>query len=404
MRHPIFPPRSATPVLAGTVVATAAVAIVFGFHAASCVNSACAAAASPPPSVPASADTVQLSDSQLGSIKVEAVADRDFPIQKEALGNIDFNEDRYVQVFAPYEGRIIQAYANLGDEVKKDQVLFTLESPDFIAAESNLIGAAATHEQTASALRRANELYAAQGLDQNDYEAAVAASRTAEGALRAARDAVAIFGRTPAQIDRIIATRRVETALIVKSPIAGRITARNAAPGLLAQPGNPPAPYAVADLSTLWVLANVPEADSPAFQVGQPVTVAVTAFPGRLFNGKITAIGATVDPNSRRVTLRTEIKDPKRELRPDMFATFVIRTGDPVHAPAVPFNGIVREGDGTMSVWVVADDRHRFTRRTVKIGHQWQGYDEILEGLRPGETVAVDGAIFLSNILFGGAS
>jgi cobalt-zinc-cadmium efflux system membrane fusion protein len=123
-----------------------------------------------------------------------------------------------------------------------------------------------------------------------------------------------------------------------------------------------------------------------------------------VFSGAVTALGATVDPNSRRVTIRSEIKDPKHELRPQMFATFVIRTGEPAHAPAVPLNGVVREGDGTMSVWVVADERHRFARRTVKVGRQRDGYDEILEGLRPGETVAVDGAIFLSNILFGGAS
>jgi cobalt-zinc-cadmium efflux system membrane fusion protein len=87
-----------------------------------------------------------------------------------------------------------------------------------------------------------------------------------------------------------------------------------------------------------------------------------------------------------------------------MFATFVIRTGAPVRAPAVPLNGVVREGDGTMSVWVAGTDPHHFTRRSVKIGHQQEGYDEILDGVKPGETLAIDGAIFLSNILYGGAS
>lgn len=102
--------------------------------------------------------------------------------------------------------------------------------------------------------------------------------------------------------------------------------------------------------------------------------------------------------------LRSEVKDPKRELLPEMFATFTIRTRAPVRAPAVPLSGVVREGDGTMSVWVVGSDPHRFTRRSVKLGEQHDGYDEILEGLKPGETVATDGAIFLSNILYGGAS
>ena len=356
------------------------------------------------PAMPPGPDTVTLSDSQLHSISVGPVLEREFPIEKQAVGNIDFDEDMNVQVFTPYQGRIIQALANLGDEVKKGQVLFTIESPDFIAAQSSLISAAATLDQTASALDRAKALYAVKGIDQNDYETAVANQMSAEGALRAARHAVAIFGKTEAQIDRIVASRQVESALIVQSPITGHITARNAAPGLLEQPGVPRRRIAVSDLSTIWMLARVPEADAPDFKLGQAVSVTVTAFPGRVFAGRITAIGATVDPNSRRVMLRSEVKDPKRELLPEMFATFTIRTRAPVRAPAVPLSGVVREGDGTMSVWVVGSDPHRFTRRSVKLGEQHDGYDEILEGLKPGETVATDGAIFLSNILYGGAS
>ncbi len=348
--------------------------------------------------------TVTLSDSQLGSITLAKVAEREFFPEKAAVGNIDFNQDRNVQVFSPYQGRIIQAFPNLGDEVKQGQVLFTIESPDFIAAQSNLIAAAATLDQASSALSRAKALYSVKGIDQNDYETAVANQHSAEGALRAARHVVAVFGKTDVDIDRIVETREVLTALIVKSPITGRVTARNAAPGLLAQPGNPPAPYSVADLSTLWMLADVPEADAPSFRVGQPLKVSVMAFPDRVFAGKIVAIGATVDPNSRRVTLRSEIKDPKHELLPDMFASFVIRTGEAVRAPAVPAGGVVREGDGTLSVWVVAADPHRFVRRTVRIGEVREGYDQILEGVNAGETVAVEGAIFLSNMLYGGAS
>ena len=152
------------------------------------------------------------------------------------------------------------------------------------------------------------------------------------------------------------------------------------------------------------MLADVPESDIPGLKRGQLVTVSVTALPGRVFAGRVTAIGAAVDPNSRRVMVRSEVKDPRHELRPQMFATFVIRTDEPQHGPAVPLDGVVREGDGTMSVWVVDGDPHRFTRRTVKIGHQQEGYDQILDGVKSGETVAVDGAIFLSNILYGGAS
>jgi cobalt-zinc-cadmium efflux system membrane fusion protein len=164
------------------------------------------------------------------------------------------------------------------------------------------------------------------------------------------------------------------------------------------QPGNAPAPFSVADISTMWMLANVAEADSPAFKVGQEVKVKVMAFPDRAFDGKISTISSTVDPSTRRVWVRSEVADPQHELRAGMFATFVIRTGDPVRATAVPLDGVVREGDGTMTVWVTADRRH-FTKRTVKVGLQRDGYRQILEGLQVGELVANEGALFLSNAL-----
>jgi cobalt-zinc-cadmium efflux system membrane fusion protein len=387
-----------------TLLAASATLIVLIAVAASWRSGAQNARPAPAPQPALARDSVKLTDSQLDSIKTAPVMEREFAVQKDTVGNIDFNEDRSVQVFTPYQGRILQAFANLGDQVKQGQVLFTIESPDFIAAESNLISAAATLDQTLSALKRAKELYPLKGIDQNDYETAVANEQSAEGALRAARDAVAVFGKTDAQIDAIIAARSVQNALIVKSPITGTITARNAAPGLLEQPGNLPAPYAVADLSTMWMLANVPETDIPALKLGQLVRVTVAAYPGRVFEGTLTALGSTVDPNSRRVMVRSEIKDPHHELRSQMFASFAILTASPERAPAVPLNGVVREGDGTMSVWVVGSDAHQFTRREVRVGRQQDGYDQILEGVSSGETVAIDGAIFLSNILYGGAT
>ena len=218
-------------------------------------------------------------------------------MQKQAVGNIDFNENASVQVFSPYQGRIIRAFPDLGDEVKKDQVLFTIESPDFIAAESSLISAAATLVQTDSALARAKKLYADKAIDQNDYETAVANQQSAEGALKAARDAVGDL-RTHSERRSIASSPPAKSiaALIVKSPIAGRITARNAAPGLLVQPGNTPAPYSVADESTMWMLADVPETDTVDIKVGEPVTASVLALPGRVFAGKVTAVGASHRP------------------------------------------------------------------------------------------------------------
>ena len=95
------------------------------------------------------------------------------------------------------------------------------------------------------------------------------------------------------------------------------------------QPGGASAPYTVADIDTMWMLANVAETDSPAFRVGQSEQVTIDAFPGRVFDGRVTTVGATVDPNTRRVLVRSEIDDPQHVLRSGMFADFTIDTGAP---------------------------------------------------------------------------
>src|SRR5580704_6862583 len=343
-------------------------------------------------------NSVDLSDSQLASVKVEPVADHDFPVEKEAVGSIDFNEDMETQVFTPYQGKIIALYAAVGDDVKKGQTLFTIDSPDLLAAESNLIAAAGVLELTTRNLTRLRELYKTLAVSQHDLEQATSDQQTAEGNLRAARDAVRIFGKSDSDIDAIVAARAADPTLVVPSPIDGRITQRNAAPGLFVQPANPPPPYIVADIDTMWMLANVVEVDSPAFHVGQQVKVVLSAFPDRVFNGTITTIGASVDPNSRRVLVRSEIKDPRHELRSGMFGNFTIGVAAPVLSPAVPLDGVVREGDGTQTIWVTADRRH-FTRRTVTIGDVRDGYRQILDGVKVGELVASDGTIFLDNMV-----
>jgi cobalt-zinc-cadmium efflux system membrane fusion protein len=370
----------------------------FGERTQSAIGGSKANVASTDTAIDPGPNSIDLSDSQLSAVKVEAVGMRDFPVEKEAVGSINFNEDLEVQVFTPYAGRIIGLFASVGDDVKRGQTLFTIDSPDLLSAESTLIAASGVLELTTRNLARLKDLYTTRAVSQRDLDQAISDQQTAEGNLRAGRDAVRIFGKTDAEIDQIIADRKADPTLVVRSPIDGRVTARNAAPGLYVQPGSAPAPYTVADINTMWMLANVTENDSPAFRVGQAVQVKINAFPGEQFDGKITTVGSSVDPNTRRVLVRSEIKDPKHELRSGMFANFIITVGAPVRSPAIPLNGVVREGDGTQTIWVTAD-RRRFTRRTVEIGQQDDGYRQIVKGVQAGELVATDGAIFLSNML-----
>jgi cobalt-zinc-cadmium efflux system membrane fusion protein len=342
--------------------------------------------------------TLELSSSQLSAIKIEPVSTYLFPVENETVGNISFADDLSVQVFPPYQGKLIKGFVGLGDKVQKGQLLYSIDSPDLIQAESTLIGAAATFELTSKELARVKDLNGTNGVSERELEQATSDHQTAEGALKAARDAVRVFGKSEAELDQIISSRKIDPALVVRSPISGQITSLNAPPGLLVQPGNAPAPYTVSDVSIKWMLANIVESDLPLFHVGQPVAVKVMAYPDRVFRGKISKIYAAVDLNTHRAIVRSEIADPRNELRPGMLANFVIRVQNPVEATAIPVNGVVREPDGTMTAWVTAD-RHRFSQRIVRTGLRRDGRVQILDGLQRGELVVSDGAIFLSNIL-----
>jgi cobalt-zinc-cadmium efflux system membrane fusion protein len=347
---------------------------------------------------PLTAESVDLSATEVEQFKVQPAVTRVFTMQREAVGTIDFNQEMSVAVFPPVPGKIITLFSRAGDDVDRGTPLYTIDSSDLVQAGQSLIATAGVLNLTTRVLERARQLYAEQGVAQKDVDQAVSDQQAAEGAFKAARDAVRIFGKTDADMDRIVADRKIDPVLVVRSPLAGRVTARNAAPGLLAQPGTAPAPYTLADISTMWMLANVAETDFPVLHLGEAVEVSVKAYPGRVFRGTIVNIGAAVDPTTHRVVVRSEIPDPTHELRPGMFATFVIRTGQAIRSAAVPLNAVVREGDGTMTVWVTTD-RRRLVKRTVTVGLEQEGFDQILDGLKPGELVATDRALFLNNAL-----
>ena len=342
--------------------------------------------------------TVELSSKQLGMIKIGTASRLMFQSEKSAIGSVDFNQDALVQVFTPYQGRIISVFVQIDDKVKIGQPLYTIDSPDLLQAESTLIQTAGLNDLTTRALSRARRLVPAGGGAQKDLDQAISDQQTAEGNLKTARDILHIFGKSDADIDAIVDNRRVDSTMVIKSPAEGLVTARNAAPGLFVQPGSVPAPVSVANIATKWMVASFAEDDSLVFRVGQDIEGQVLAIPGQTFKGRLTAIGETIDPATRRIMVRSEIADPDNVLRPGMFASFVIKTGRPLDNVAMPVSGVVREGDGTMTVWVTRDNRH-FMQRIVKLGLQQNGFDQVVEGLQAGETVAVDGAVFLSNIL-----
>lgn len=242
------------------------------------------------------------------------------------------------------------------------------EDPAVTQAESTLVSAAAAYQLTSKELARAKELYGPDGgLAQRELEQATYDEQTAAAALKAARDGVRALGEGDADIDEMIAT--------------GKIHSETAAHG-----------------AGRWLQAFVSESDSPLIKPGQPVEMRAIAFPDRVFHGRVSKVYATVDPNTHRVAVRCAIQDPVLGLRPGMLASVTIQVQPPSESVAVPVNGVVRESDGSLTIWVTADHRH-FTQRTVETGLREDGQVQILKGLKSGELVVTDGAIFLDNML-----
>jgi cobalt-zinc-cadmium efflux system membrane fusion protein len=346
--------------------------------------------------------TVDLSEKQLQTLAVGATGPHSFRVVKSAIGNVDFNQDRSTGVSTPYQGRILKVFVDLGDRVKRGDPLFTLESPDVMTAESTLIQTAGVRELADANLVRLRGATKLGGAAQKDLDQAISDQKTAEGNFNAARSALAIFGKTGAEIDQIVRTRKVDEALAVPSPADGVVSARVAATGLLVQPGG--TPVTVSDDAQMSLNAFVVEADATRVEVGQKVEVRISSASNELFTGRVTTVSRSVDPNSHRLLVRALIDDPRHKLRAGMFATFEITLDKPEVSLAVPENGVVRQGDGSFTVWVRGQDNHHFTQRVVSTGVRQDGLVQILSGLNFGEIIVADGAVFVDNILNAGPS
>jgi cobalt-zinc-cadmium efflux system membrane fusion protein len=370
-------------------------------------SSSPATAAAPPAANP---DVVRIAAHQLHQLQLKAVEQCTFRQQRTAIGQIAFNEDASTNVFTPFSGRVTRLIARVGDEVKRGDPLFEIDSPEVAQAQTDLIAALLARDKAKSQLdtaqkqaERLTRLLREKAVSQretdqalNELAAAESDFRTAEGALNAARNRLrVIIGRDEKEVERIEQERIINPLLVINAPIDGTVVARKIGPGQFVRTDATEPLYSISDLSTMWLKAHVAESDIPFVRVGQEVEVRVLALPQRPMEARIIAIGAASDPITRRIMVRSEIPNPDRILRAEMFATFKILVGAPEQAPAVPPSAVIREGELT-TVWV-QEEPQLFRRRSVKIGIEQNGCVQVSNGLRVGEVVVSRGAIFVDN-------
>jgi cobalt-zinc-cadmium efflux system membrane fusion protein len=349
---------------------------------------------------PAAADTLHLSVAQRRSIGVERIGSALFHSQVKTDGRIVFNGDQLTPVYSPYSGRVTRVVAPLGALLRPGQPLFELEAAEYAQGQSDLLATQAQLKLALANEQRRHASYDVHGASLQDWQQAQSDLAGAQAAAAAARNRLRILGQSEAQIDALLESgARARARVTAAAPLAGVVVDRQLGPGQYLQAGTGAAVYTIADLSTVWLLASVREADAAAVHVGQPVTVHVTAIPEREFTTRVSYVAPTVDAATRRVVVHAVIGNADGALKPEMLANAEIQTSADVPSPAVPRQAVIYEGDRSR-VWVMTTD-HDVALRQIRLGREQDERLEVLQGLDVGERVVTRGALFIDRAASG---
>ena len=351
------------------------------------------AAAAPPPG------TFRVTDDQFAALKIAQVHTTTFRPGVETEGKIATNDDRTTQVYSPYSGRVTQVFAKVGDVVRAGQPLFAVNAAEFAQGQSDLATAHAQLTLARAAEARQHGLYNVNGAALKDWQQSQTDLANAETTLAAVRNRLHILGQSDTQITALEnqpRNRAFSAETVVASPISGVVVQRTVGVGQnlgSVTNGGTTSAFVVSDLSTVWLVGNVREVDSTLARLGQPIEVRVAALPGRVFTAKVDYVSPTVDPVSRRVTVRAVVPNPDGMLEPEMFASFNLVTGGETSAVGVPEEAVIYEAD-TARVWV-ARSGGLLELRNIHTGETQNGLVEVTSGLSPSDRVVTGGALFI---------
>jgi cobalt-zinc-cadmium efflux system membrane fusion protein len=312
---------------------------------------------------------------------IKSVSSSNLPHIVSLPGIIEADPVQSVNILPPLTGRLISLNANIGDFVKKNQVIAIISSPDLAQASADNDKAVNTLKLTSEALTRAKNVNRAGGSAvkdvqqaQNNYIQALAESKRAA-------DKLQILGNNGF------------SQLPIKAPIKGRITALNYGVGsYITDPTV--VLMSIADLTTIWVTANVPENIVETITKDQLVEISLSAYPKQHLKGKISFVNAILDPDTHRNKTRIALPNPDGKLQPNMYATVKVTIPEP-NLITIPTSAILMNND-TTSVYVETDP-WTFERRTVQLGLEDGHEIRVLSGLKAGNRIVINGGIFIND-------
>jgi len=344
---------------------------------------------------------------QWATLTVEPVQSRVFRADHVTEGKISVDEDRSTPIFSPYAGRVTRLMAKPGDEVKRGQVLFVVEATDMVQAQNDFIAALTAVNKARSQLnlarivdKRQRDLFEGKAVPLKDVQNARAALdaaendlRSGEVALEAVRNRLRILGKTDQEIAEFQEKGTINPATPIYAPIGGTIVQRRVGPGQYVSSGASDPVFVIGDLSTVWLLAYVRESAAPNIHVGQAIDFTVLAYPNEVFSANVSYVATSLDPATRRLLVRATVDNSRGLLKPEMFASVTILTGEGDTAPAIPREAVLYEGD-IQRVWIAHEDKS-IELRTIKTGLISGRMIQVTDGLSVGDKIITKGSLFI---------
>jgi cobalt-zinc-cadmium efflux system membrane fusion protein len=306
-------------------------------------------------------------------------------------GKVDFDEQRVTRIGATVTGRVIDIQAHLGQQVKVGDSLAVINSTELGQAQLAYLKARAQADLQARSVERARQLFAADVIGKAELQRRESELSIASAEQRGAADQLRVLGMSSGAISKLSNSGGINSVTSVVSTMAGTVVERQVAQGQVVQPAD--ALYVVADLSRVWVTAEVPEQQAALVRAGQSVDIEVPALGSRL-TGKLIYVADTVNPETRTISVRSVVDNASRQLKPAMLATMLIQAA-PVERIVLPAQAVVRDGDADKVFVEVGPKQFRLT--PVRLGPDMDGKRAVLSGIKAEQRILVSGAFHLNN-------
>ncbi|HEX7190234.1 MAG TPA: efflux RND transporter periplasmic adaptor subunit [Thermoanaerobaculia bacterium] len=326
-------------------------------------------------------------------VHTESVTVTTFQKTIDTTGTVAFNQNRSTPVLSPISGPVSRIMVQVGSRVSRGEALANVSSPDFAAAVSALRKSEATARNARRIADLDAQLFKNDAIARRDYEQAQTDAINAEADRDAAVQQLRSLGVDEAAINEVRENRPVTNlGGVIRAPIAGTVVEKLISPGQLLQSTTPC--FTVADLADVWVYANVFEADLASVHLGD--TADISTGGGQTLTGRVDNIAAVVDPNTRAVAVRIDVANPGEVLKRDFYVHVQLHSQAPVKGILVPVSAILRDDQNLPFVFVTKPDGS-FERRRVDLGSRLGDRQEIRSGLNQGDSIVVEGALFLQN-------